>query len=129
MTSIKPSDYPSPTCHKSKSPNGGSPSKSPCKKNKSADPFLDEAIDACGESRCDLECLSNSPQDERVALPINIDSERQPLLGSSEAQRERAGQRRKDRWSLVAVLLLGMVVGGVIVGGVLSMQGHSEHDA
>lgn len=105
MTSIKPSDYPSPP--KRKSP----------KKEASVDPFLDTE---CTETDCrapNLDCLTNSPQDERVPLPVSHDSERQPLLDTQGQT-----QRRSRRWTMLAGLVLAMVVGGVIVAGVARMH-------
>ncbi|CAK9784561.1 hypothetical protein CC85DRAFT_283019 [Cutaneotrichosporon oleaginosum] len=103
MTSIKPSDYPSP------------PKRSPKKKEASVvDPFVDDAAPQCCP---DLDCHTNSPQDERVALPA--DSERQPLLGRTQ-------KRRARHWSLLAGLVLVLVVGSVIVGGVARMHSQDE---
>jgi hypothetical protein len=106
MTSIKPADYPSPPKKKC----------SP-KKEASADPFVDE----CTEHDCrapDLECLTNSPQDERVSLPL--DAERQPLLG------QRQTRSRVRRWTMLAGLVLVLVVGGVIAGGVAHLHADDE---
>ncbi|BEJ12226.1 hypothetical protein CspHIS471_0206860 [Cutaneotrichosporon sp. HIS471] len=100
MTSIKPSDYPSP------------PKRTSPKKEASADPFRDDTHQCCS----DLDCLTNSPQDERVALPVH-DAERQPLLGHQT-------QRRSLRWTMLVGLVLVLVVGGVIAGGVATM--HAE---
>lgn len=105
MSSIKPADYPSPSGSKSKG-------KSSPQKRDDDDPFVDN-------SRCDLDCLTNSPQEERVALPSPWhDAERQPLLGTTEERSPAV------KWSLVMGIVLAMVVGGVIVFGVTRM--HSE---
>lgn len=103
MTSIRPSDYPSPTKSKCKS--------SP--KRADDDPFVDN-------TSCDFECLTNSPQEERVPLPSPWrDTERQPLLSNAEERDERS---RAVKWTMVMGLVLAVVVGGVIVLGVTRMH-------
>ncbi|GMK54014.1 hypothetical protein CspeluHIS016_0106000 [Cutaneotrichosporon spelunceum] len=103
MTCTRPSDYPSPPRRPSRS------------KEANPDPFLDDITHQCCS---DLDCLTNSPQDERMPLPVQ-DAERQPLLGSQNPRSSR-------RWTLLAGLVLVLVVGGVITCGVATMHTESE---
>lgn len=112
MTSIRPSDYPSPSGSKSSKAN------TPSKSNSKDDPFTDNTSTPPATT-CDYECLTNSPQEERVSLPIPAqwrDAERQPLLGSEREERSRA-----VRWTMAMGLVIATVVGAVIVVGVVRM--------